>query len=59
MTVMNQIGDKPEEVRKHLEEEKRGARRKERKHGERAAPPVDPARPRRPDDETYEEKDRP
>ncbi|MFB9517698.1 hypothetical protein [Streptomyces purpureus] len=56
---MNQIGDKPEEVRKHLEEEKRGARRKERKHGERAAPPVDPARPRRPDDETYEEKDRP
>ncbi|MER7110066.1 hypothetical protein [Streptomyces sp. NPDC000229] len=46
---MNQLGDKPEEVRKRLEEEKRQARR-EREGGaaERAEEPPEPAPPKGP-----------
>ncbi|MBT2364519.1 hypothetical protein J7E88_04050 [Streptomyces sp. ISL-10] len=54
---MNQVGDKPEEVRKHLEEEQREARQKERTADDRAAKPAEPARR---DDDKYEEpEDRP
>ncbi|MEV3987802.1 hypothetical protein AB0J57_02725 [Streptomyces sp. NPDC049837] len=46
---MNQVGDKPEEVRKRLEEEKRQARRK-REEGPagRAEQPPEPAPPKGP-----------
>ncbi|MCP3819792.1 hypothetical protein NLX86_17325 [Streptomyces sp. A3M-1-3] len=36
-TVVNQLGDKPEEVRKRLEEEKRQARERDRKPADQAA----------------------
>ncbi|MET9427241.1 MULTISPECIES: hypothetical protein [unclassified Streptomyces] len=50
---MNQVGDKPEEVRKHLQEEKRDARQKERKPGDdRSAKTPGPVRR---DDEPFEE----
>lgn len=46
---MNQLGDKPEEVRKRLEEEKRQARRKGEDGGaERAEQPPEPAAPKGP-----------
>lgn len=40
---MNQLGDKPEEVRKQLEEEKRQARQKDRKSASRAADRKEPS----------------
>lgn len=59
---MNQLGDKPEEVRKHLEEEKREARHKERRPAD-ADRPDRAGRPRPGEDaheDTYEEpEDRP
>ncbi|GAA4892469.1 hypothetical protein ACFPM3_17245 [Streptomyces coeruleoprunus] len=52
---MNQIGDKPEEVRKHHEEEKRRARKDKREPADRAT--EDRERDRSagavPDDEAY------
>lgn len=46
---MNQVGDKPEEVRKKLEEEKRQARRqRERGTADRAEQPPEPAPPKGP-----------
>ncbi|WP_149185138.1 hypothetical protein [Streptomyces sp. TRM49041] len=52
---MNQIGDKPEEVRKHHEEERRQARKDRREPGERAAEAPEPDRVKgaAPDDEAY------
>ncbi|MFD5102930.1 hypothetical protein [Streptomyces albidochromogenes] len=46
---MNQLGEKPEEVRKQLEEEKRRAREEERKSAEGTSGPGE--RPERPADE--------
>ncbi|WP_175408808.1 hypothetical protein [Streptomyces sp. TRM64462] len=52
---MNQIGDKPEEVRRHQEEEKRQARKKGDKAADRAAeaPERDRVEGAVPDDEAY------
>ncbi|MFG3497464.1 hypothetical protein [Streptomyces sp. NPDC047928] len=52
---MNQIGDKPEEVRRHQEEEKRQARKGGREPDERAADTSerDRAGGAVPDDEAY------
>ncbi|MDN3297162.1 hypothetical protein QWM81_24570 [Streptomyces ficellus] len=57
---MNQVGDKPEEVRKRLEEEKREAeRQQERKPGDRAAQPREPEGVLSEDDVYEEPEDRP
>ncbi|MFJ8693063.1 hypothetical protein [Streptomyces roseolilacinus] len=53
---MNQIGDKPEEVRRHHEETRRtagGKKREDRAERAEGAPEEDRARGAAPDDEAY------